>query len=1228
MTKGTRTVLAGSVLALFGAQGAAAGGRAAQEETDRHGRVVRRADGERVTYAERPALPPARPETRRKALPRPLAPNALAVTEEWRFHVFGDGMGLTGLHVVDLDADGDREIVAAAASGYYELRYWYIASRRPDGSYEQDWSSDEYPDPITSLAVAQVDGDAALEVVLGSGGQVLVYDGATRQLQYSWASPALAVTGLTVADVDGDGVREAVFCDDDFYTDTLYVYTLATGTQELAAPGYGCRDLAVGNVDADPSPEIVIAQDWDTGFVIDGTTHALQWANAFGFGDRVALGDVDGDGRIEIVAGTVGRGIGIFDAELQSLERTLPIDLYVDALEVLDVEGDGPLEIVYGDDQWGLVHVHSGQTLALKWEVENPEHGVTGIAFGNLDADPAQELVWGSGYTSSGPDFLYVVDAATRLTEWTSLDLDGPFRALSFGDVDADGRSEILYGNLALATWGSGPWFVRDALTKALEYQSPVPDDFFDLDGLWRIANADVDADPQQEIVTTRIDEATGVRELACYDGLTHAVQWHVPVPLDADLVGLRAANVDGDPAVELVLSTIDPLRVFVLSAASGAVEWESPSFQSWEPALLRIGNVDADPQPEIVFASVGSFVFVIDGVTHAFNNLGDLDATSLDLADRNHDGVQEILVGTDDGRVLVVSPGGAVLATLVDEAARIDALRMADLTGDGALETVIVTDDTISVRDGVGGAELWTSGRLRYGFGQTEAGRYDSLIVDDVDADGKTEIFVNLGALGVRIYEVPQAADLTLSVTDAPDPALVASNVTYDWTVTNPSAVGATNVRLAVTLPVGATFVSSTPGAPACAVSAGTLTCVLGSLGPTASVTVTVVVTPTAPGTLASDAVASADQADPDATNNTAAAVTTVTSTVQADLAAGIDDGRVLVGPGQALAYAIGVANLGPWPVASVRLVNPLPAALENAVYTPAVGSYDPGSGVWTGLDLQAGGSASLTLTATVASAASGTIVNPLSVVPPTGVDDLVAGNNSASDVDVVAEDRTELQHGTIRTVALDAAGERYFAISQRPYASYEVVVDQVSGDVGELASPLRLERLSSALTVVTSASATGVGFSRTLRWLNTSSAVVDGEAVRVASTSCASDCGPDDVFRVRAYDTTYDLARFNNSGGQGTVVVLQNHGGAPASGRLYFWSASGALLASVPFTALAPRGVLVVNTAALAGTAGLTGSVTVANDAPYGTLAGKAVAVDPATGASFDTLLRSRPR
>jgi hypothetical protein len=51
------------------------------------------------------------------------------------------------------------------------------------------------------------------------------------------------------------------------------------------------------------------------------------------------------------------------------------------------------------------------------------------------------------------------------------------------------------------------------------------------------------------------------------------------------------------------------------------------------------------------------------------------------------------------------------------------------------------------------------------------------------------------------------------------------------------------------------------------------------------------------------------------------------------------------------------------------------------------------------------------------------------------------------------------------------------------------------------------------------------------------------------------------------------------------------------------------------------------VLNTATLGFAAGQSGSITVANTARYGDLAGKAVALEPATGFTFDTLMVPRP-
>jgi hypothetical protein len=52
------------------------------------------------------------------------------------------------------------------------------------------------------------------------------------------------------------------------------------------------------------------------------------------------------------------------------------------------------------------------------------------------------------------------------------------------------------------------------------------------------------------------------------------------------------------------------------------------------------------------------------------------------------------------------------------------------------------------------------------------------------------------------------------------------------------------------------------------------------------------------------------------------------------------------------------------------------------------------------------------------------------------------------------------------------------------------------------------------------------------------------------------------------------------------------------------------------------------VTDTGSVTVLAGRSGSITLTHDGPYGALAGKAVAVEPATGASFDSPLTYKPR
>jgi hypothetical protein len=221
------------------------------------------------------------------------------------------------------------------------------------------------------------------------------------------------------------------------------------------------------------------------------------------------------------------------------------------------------------------------------------------------------------------------------------------------------------------------------------------------------------------------------------------------------------------------------------------------------------------------------------------------------------------------------------------------------------------------------------------------------------------------------------------------------------------------------------------------------------------------------------------------------------------------------------------------------------------------------------------------------------------------------------------------ELVHGSDQVHDLAAAAgpvadEDWFRLTIQPYSSYEVVVDDISGDLGP---PLQLDRVLADGTIFGSAGPVGLGFARSMRFHNPNPVVVDDKFLRVRSGGCTASCTPADTYRLRYYETTAAVPRFNDAGAQVTLLILQNATGDPVTGAVYFWDPAGALLASPGFT-ISGRSTLVMDTSAVPGVAGRSGSLTIGHDARYGELSGKTVAVAPAEGFSFDSPMTWRVR
>jgi hypothetical protein len=220
-------------------------------------------------------------------------------------------------------------------------------------------------------------------------------------------------------------------------------------------------------------------------------------------------------------------------------------------------------------------------------------------------------------------------------------------------------------------------------------------------------------------------------------------------------------------------------------------------------------------------------------------------------------------------------------------------------------------------------------------------------------------------------------------------------------------------------------------------------------------------------------------------------------------------------------------------------------------------------------------------------------------------------------------------LLHGTEQVHDLAGASfsgfsdQDWYGVESRPLSSYQFVVDGLTGDLDLAAADV--QRMSAAGGTLGSADVLGGGGILSLSWLVADAPAPVQNFVRVRDAGCAAECDTLDRYRARFFETTYTVPRFNNTGTQVTVLLVQNTTDRACSAVLHFLASDGSLItsASAPLT---PRQLFVLATPSVAPNA--SGSVRIAHGCGYGGLSGKAVSVEPATGFTFDTALIPRPR
>ena len=257
---------------------------------------------------------------------------------------------------------------------------------------------------------------------------------------------------------------------------------------------------------------------------------------------------------------------------------------------------------------------------------------------------------------------------------------------------------------------------------------------------------------------------------------------------------------------------------------------------------------------------------------------------------------------------------------------------------------------------------------------------------------------------VSVRVRAGRPRADLSIdkAVTSAEFKA--GQQATYTLIVMNSGSADATNVAVTDTIPAPLTLVSAVPSQGSPCTGNPAVTCSLGTIpaGQSATVTIVVNIPASATGVVSNTAVVASPDDNVQSDNDTE--MTTID--VMADLQIEKTPASGPVTAGAPVIYTLKVTNNGPSDASGVVVTDAIPAALTWVSDTCGAGPPAGSTLTWTVGNLANGAMASCTVTFMVPVAATGSVVNQVSVVGNEA--DSVPGNNMASTNNPIALDVT----------------------------------------------------------------------------------------------------------------------------------------------------------------------------------------------------------------------------
>jgi outer membrane protein assembly factor BamB len=312
------------------------------------------------------------------------------------------------------------------------------------------WQYELKSPAFASAAVDDIDGNGDLEIVFGTylnDEQIVALNAQDGTKLWSFTTGGRNDTATVIADIDMDGMAEVIGC----VSSKGIVHCLdgRSGSPKWSHAVAGAPLIesspAVGDIDGDGYPEVVFGTYDGHLLALDGRQGNLDWQIILGASTRinaeVNLLDINVDSRLEVVAYLASGKKGIISLSGSDgnmlWNSTLPQGDILHAGAFADIDKDGKMEIVVGSIDRRIYALNS-EDGSLLWDFLAPFEVGAPTTIADFNGDGTMEIAW------AAKNRLGVLDS-TGKSIW-EFSTDGfIFRGVVATDINSDSRYDLVF---------------------------------------------------------------------------------------------------------------------------------------------------------------------------------------------------------------------------------------------------------------------------------------------------------------------------------------------------------------------------------------------------------------------------------------------------------------------------------------------------------------------------------------------------------------------------------------------------------------------------------------------------------------------------------------------------------------------------------------------------------------------------------------------------------------